>query len=75
MKFRAEERLKTISLVFEINLKLIRNGPCLNVLEFFLDGDGTVLRYHWHFVSHTFFFSIVYFCHVCWTNPIICSAF
>ena len=30
---------------FEINLKLIRNGPCLDVLEFFLDGDGTVLRY------------------------------
>ena len=26
-------------------MKLIRNGPCLNVLEFFLDGDGTVLRY------------------------------
>jgi len=46
MKFRAEGRLKTISFVFlRLILKLIRNGPCLNVLEFFLDGDGTVLRY------------------------------
>ena len=45
MKFRAEWRLKRFLSFFEINLKLIRNGSCLNILELFLDGDGTVLRY------------------------------